>query len=76
MKIILLCIGTRGDMEPMAAIGEILKAGGHQIICAFPEQFRELAGASGGEFASLGAEYIRILESDLGQAAMGGAALE
>ena len=43
MKIILISIGIRGDMEPFLAIGEILKEKGHQVICAFPEQFRNLA---------------------------------
>jgi len=34
MKILLISIGTRGDMEPFLAIGEILKEKGHQVICA------------------------------------------
>ena len=72
MKIILISIGTRGDMEPFLAIGEILKEKGHQVICAFPEQFRNLAEDSSLEFASLGTKYIEMLDSDLGKAAMGG----
>lgn len=43
MKIVLISIGTRGDMEPFLAIGEILKEKEHRVICAFPEQFRDLA---------------------------------
>ena len=72
MKIILISIGTRGDMEPFLAIGEILKEKGHRVICAFPEQFGNLAQDSNLEFASLGTEYIEMLESDVGKAAMGG----
>jgi len=72
MKIILISIGTRGDMEPFLAIGEILKEKGHQVICAFPEQFRNLAEESNLEFASFGTKYIEILDSDLAKAAMGG----
>ena len=72
MKIVLISIGTRGDMEPFLAIGEILKEKGHHVICAFPEQFRDLAEHSGLEFASLGAKFIELLESDVGKAAMGG----
>jgi len=52
MKIILLSIGTRGDMEPFLAIGELLKERGHQVNCAFPGQFRELAEDSEMEFIS------------------------
>jgi sterol 3beta-glucosyltransferase len=72
MKIILVSIGTRGDMEPFLAIGEILKEKGHQVICAFPEQFRNLAEESNIEFASLGTKFIQMLESEVGKAAMGG----
>jgi UDP:flavonoid glycosyltransferase YjiC (YdhE family) len=72
MKIILISIGTRGDMEPFLAIGEILCKSGHQIICAFPEQFRNLAEDSKLEFASLGTEFIDMLNSPAGKAAMGG----
>ncbi|MCD6440526.1 MAG: glycosyltransferase [Candidatus Marinimicrobia bacterium] len=72
MKIILISIGTRGDMEPFLSIGEILKEKGHQVICAFPEQFRNLAEDSNLEFASLGLKYIEMLDSDIGKATMGG----
>jgi len=72
MKIILISIGTRGDMEPFLSIGEILKEKGHQVICAFPEQFRNLAEDSNMEFASLGLKFIEMLDSDAGKAAMGG----
>ena len=71
MKIILISVGTRGDMEPFLAIGEILKEKGHQVICAFPEQFRNLVEDTDMEFASLGTKFIQMLESDLGKAAMG-----
>ena len=72
MKVILISVGTRGDMEPFLAIGELLKEKGHHVICAFPEQFRGLAEDSHLDFASLGAKFIELLESDVGKAAMGG----
>jgi len=72
MKIILLSIGTRGDMEPFLAIGEILKEKGNQVICAFLKQFRNLTENSNMEFASLGTKFIEMLDSDVGKAALGG----
>ena len=72
MKVILISVGTRGDMEPFLAIGEILKEKGHQVTCAFPEQFRELAEEADLEYASLGKMFIELLESDAGMNAMGG----
>lgn len=72
MKIILISIGTRGDMEPFLAIGEILKEKGHQVICVLPDQFRELAEDANLEFAPLGSKFIEMLDSDDGKAALGG----
>ncbi|TRX58857.1 glycosyltransferase family 1 protein [Fulvivirga sp. M361] len=72
MKIILISVGTRGDMEPFLPIGEMLKEKGHEVICAFPEQFRSLAEDSNLTFASLGSKFIALLESEDGKAAMGG----
>jgi sterol 3beta-glucosyltransferase len=58
MKIILISIGTLGDIEPFLSIGEILKEKGHQVICVFPEQFRDLAESSNMEFSSLGSKFM------------------
>lgn len=72
MKILLLSIGTRGDMEPFLAIGELLREKGHRVICVFPEQFRNLAEESNLEFASLGTSFIEMLDSADGKVALGG----
>jgi len=72
MKILLISIGTRGDMEPFLAIGDILKEKGHEVLCAFPEHFRSLAKESNIEFASLGKKYTKLLNSNAWKAFMGG----
>ncbi|ERN41910.1 glycosyl transferase [Rubidibacter lacunae KORDI 51-2] len=72
MKIILISIGTRGDIEPFLAIGELLQEKGHQAICAFPDQFRNLAEESNLQFVSLGLKFIELLQSNDGKLAMGG----
>ena len=72
MKIILTAIGTQGDIEPFLAVGKILKEKGHQVICAFSEQFRELAESNEIEFASLGSKLFDLHNSDAGKIAMGG----
>ncbi len=56
-KVVLVSVGTRGDMEPFLAVGELLKAKGHDVIAAFPEQFRGLAEDTDVAFFSLGAKY-------------------
>ena len=72
MKILIMSIGTRGNMEPFLAIAEMLKAKGHEVICAFPEQFRTLAEETGVKFISLGPEFIDLINSDIGKLAIGG----
>jgi len=72
MKLLLISIGTRGDMEPFLAIGELLREKGHRVICAFPEQFKDLVRDTNLEFASLGSKYVDVLDSEDGRAAMGG----
>ncbi len=72
MKIILTSIGTQGDIEPFLAIGKMLKGKGHQVICAFSEQYKELTENCDIEFASLGKKIDDLLESDASRTAMGG----
>jgi sterol 3beta-glucosyltransferase len=71
-KIILVSVGTRGDMEPFLAIGELLKQKGHRVICAFPEGFENLVEDTGLEFASLGSQFLELLNSDIGKTVLGG----
>ncbi|MEM9337457.1 MAG: glycosyltransferase [Bacteroidota bacterium] len=72
MNVLLISIGTRGDMEPFLAIGSILMRRGHKVSVAFPEQFKKLADDTGIPFYSLGPEFIELLDSDDGRVAMGG----
>lgn len=73
MKIILFSVGTRGDMEPFVALASLFKEKGHEVILAFPEQFRKLAEAIGVHFESLGKKFVELLDSPAGKDAMGGA---
>lgn len=72
MKILLTSVGTRGDMEPLISIGEILLAQGHKILAVFPEQFGHLAMEAGLDFYSMGPEFIDMLNGEIGTAALGG----
>ena len=72
MKFILTAIGTQGDVEPFLAIGKILKEEGHQVLCAFSEQFGELTKSCDLEFASLGRKIFDLNDSEFGRIIMGG----
>lgn len=71
MRILMISIGTRGDCEPFLAVGNMLKEHNHEIICAFPEQYRHMAVEEGVEFHTLGNEFLDLLDSEVGRVAMG-----
>lgn len=47
MKISLLAYGSRGDVQPYLALGLGLKARGHEVTFAVPENFLEFVAAEG-----------------------------
>jgi len=59
-------------MEPFLAVGKLMQKREHEVICLFPEQFRDLVEDSGMRFASLGSEFMEMLESNIGKFALGG----
>ena len=55
MRVSILTVGTRGDVQPFAAFGIGLQRAGHEVrICTHPE-FRELVTGHGLDFAPLAA---------------------
>lgn len=55
MRISILTVGTRGDVQPFVAFGVGLRAAGHDVrLCAHPE-FEPLVSGHGLEFAPLAA---------------------
>jgi len=59
VKAILFSLGSRGDIEPFLALGEILQEKKWDVIYVFPEQFKELAGDL--PFYGFTKEFIEIL---------------
>ena len=55
MRILLIGIGTRGDVQPLLALGTGLKAAGYDVVLAAGTNFQEMI-----ESAGLGYEPIRI----------------
>ncbi|MDJ0572904.1 MAG: glycosyltransferase [Pleurocapsa sp. MO_192.B19] len=54
MKITILALGTRGDVQPYIALGLGLQAAGHEVTLASLELFQNFVTDYGLEFASLG----------------------
>ncbi|RRO16791.1 glycosyltransferase [Flavobacteriaceae bacterium 14752] len=70
MRIFITSVGTRGDVEPFLAIGEILQRRGHQITYAFPQQFSQLVPKT-ADFFALSPRIIELIQSKQGQIMMG-----
>jgi sterol 3beta-glucosyltransferase len=72
MRILLISLGTQGDIEPFLSQAALLKAEGHEIHCLFPEQFRTLVMELRYGFSGFDARFLELLNSDFGKAFLGG----
>jgi sterol 3beta-glucosyltransferase len=43
MKIALMTLGTRGDVQPYAVLGKALKERGHEVVLSSAKNFESLA---------------------------------
>ncbi|KAL4574678.1 hypothetical protein LXL04_021514 [Taraxacum kok-saghyz] len=56
LQIVMLIVGTRGDVQPFVAIGKRLQEYGHRVRLATHSNFKEFVKASGLEFYPLGGD--------------------
>lgn len=70
MKIAILTLGTRGDVQPYAVLGKALKQRGHQVTLSTAKNFETLVKSYGIEFVPVNANYQAILQSDEGKRIM------
>lgn len=68
MRITVLAVGSRGDVQPYVALALGLQQAGHAVRLASHEGFRKLAEARGLAFAPVGANPKALLEGEAGQA--------
>ena len=61
MRILLISLGTQGDIEPFLSQAALLKAEGHEIHCLFPEQFRTLVMELRYGFSGFDARFLELL---------------
>ncbi|MBX3266643.1 MAG: glycosyltransferase family 1 protein [Acidobacteria bacterium] len=72
MKALLVSFGTRGDIEPFLAVGEVLRERGWEVVCLFPEQFRDEVEAIGYRFHGFDPAFLELLRDADGQRIIGG----
>lgn len=70
MKIFLSTMGTRGDIQPFIALGQGLQAAGHQVALCTTEGYRSFVEEHGVPYAYMDNEFLAIIQSQSGQAAI------
>jgi UDP:flavonoid glycosyltransferase YjiC (YdhE family) len=68
LQIIILALGSRGDVLPCAALGGALRAAGHRVRLATFENFAGIAAGRNLDFVPVRGDAQAILVSDAGQA--------
>ena len=72
MKVLILTIGSRGDIQPFIALGKGLQAAGHTVALCTAEGFRAWVEAHGVPYAHMNNEFLDLMESQQGKAATEG----
>ncbi len=72
MNIAILTLGTRGDIQPYAVLGQALQQRGHKVTLSTAKNFRELVLSYGIDFVPVEADFQAILDSDEGKKMMKG----
>jgi UDP:flavonoid glycosyltransferase YjiC (YdhE family) len=72
MRIAMQTLGTRGDVQPYLALALALTRRGHEVQIAAPVQFEGMIAGYGLRFAPLPGEFLALMNSPLGKAAIAG----
>ncbi|ANM29156.1 hypothetical protein ABI59_05435 [Acidobacteria bacterium Mor1] len=64
MRIVMLTLGTRGDVQPFVALGVRLQARGHSVRICTCQRFEQFITSRGLEYGYLDDRLIQFIESD------------
>jgi len=70
MKIAILTMGTQGDVQPYAVLGQALIRAGHSVTLSTAKNFDSLVKSYGVEFRPVEADFQALLNSDEGKRLM------
>ena len=73
MRVTLLTVGSRGDVQPYVALGTGLRAAGHAVAVATGPAFEPLVAQHGLEHRRLAVDYEGLMESPQARALLAGA---
>lgn len=72
MRITLLTLGTRGDVQPFVALGAGLRQAGYNVTIVTAEQFAGFVGSHGLDFAPIDRSFLDMLDTPAGKSAFEG----
>lgn len=61
LRIALIALGTRGEVQPYVALGAGLRAAGHDVLIATHGEYARMAGEHGLRFRGVGGELRELL---------------
>lgn len=68
MKVLIITLGTRGDVQPYIALGKGLKAAGHEVTLCACSSFESFITEHGLSYAYMNDEIIQMIQSSTGGA--------
>ena len=71
MRITILALGTRGDVEPYLALGLGLQASGYRVCLATPTNFEPVIRRHGLDYMPLGIDMSHLIQGRTGKLALG-----
>jgi hypothetical protein len=71
MRILLLTIGARGDVQPFIALGQRLKQNGHDVALCTSSSFSSFVERQGLEYRYLNNDLVELAQGQIGRKAMG-----
>lgn len=76
MKIKILTVGTRGDLQPFVALGKKLVENGHKVAICTGKSFKNFVESNGVAFFPVRLDYTELIQSNEGQKMMGSNPIE
>jgi vancomycin aglycone glucosyltransferase len=61
VRVLAAVVGSRGDVQPLLALGEALRAAGHELVVAAPATFASFVTARGFEHVATGGDLEALM---------------
>ncbi|NEP14745.1 MAG: glycosyltransferase family 1 protein [Symploca sp. SIO2C1] len=70
MNVLIVTLGSRGDVQPYVALGKGLKEAGHQVTICTSGVFQQFITNHGLDYSYMNNELIQLIDSDAGREAI------